>query len=155
MKKLVLILAALILSAFAFSQISAPTIELYGGGSAGSGATKPFWNISNQHGKYSTAPFEGIIGLKLESIDSSASFLNIDYGLELYNRFGSENTYVIHQGFAEIKSPYLNFRAGRKEEVIGNQDTLLSQGAASWSANHTPIPELVLATPGYIDVPFT
>lgn len=155
MKKFALIITALILSVLSFSQISAPLIELYGGGSAGSGETKPFWNISNQHGKYSTASFEGIIGLKLESIDSSASFLSVDYGLELYNRFGIENTYVIHQGYAEIKSPYLVLRAGRKEEVIGNQDTLLSQGAATWSSNHTPIPELVLATPGYIDVPFT
>ena len=136
-------------------QIMAPRFDIYSGGAAGIGSDKPFWNVANTYGKYSLVPFEWITGLKIEAVDSSASLLSIDYGAEIYDRYGEKNELVLHQGYIEIKTALLTFRAGRKEEVIGNQDSILSTGGSVWSANARPMPKLVLATPGYVDVPFT
>jgi hypothetical protein len=142
-------------SSLNYSQISTPTIDLIGGVSAGFGDTKPFWNFSNQYGKYSLDPFSELAGLKIEAIDSSDSFISFDYGLEMYSRLKQNEAFYMHQGYAEIKSPYLVFWAGRKEEIMGTQDSLLSIGSATWSRNVRPIPKLVVATPGYVAVPFT
>ena len=145
----------LVISTLCVGQISPPVIELYGGGSAGLGENRPFWNLSNQHGKYSLSPFGGLAGFRMEAVDSSDSFLRFDYGLECYYPGAQDGGFSIHQGYAAIKTPLLTFWAGRKEEVIGNQDSTLSTGGSVWSGNARPMPKLVLATPGYVDVPFT
>lgn len=137
------------------AQISFPNIGLYGGGSAGIGDTKPFWNVSNQYGKYSLSPIDAMAGVKIEAIDTSGSFISLDYGFEGYLPATHGATFRIHEGYLAINTPLLTFRAGRREEVIGNQDTLLSTGGTVWSSNAMPMPKLVIATPGYVDVPFT
>jgi hypothetical protein len=154
-KKFCLSISALLASLSALCQIASPQLDIYAGGAAAAGGSKPFWQVANQHGKFGLAPFEGMAGLKVEGVDSSGSWISFDYGVELYDRFGTENNLVLHQGYAEIKTPLLTFRAGRKEEIIGNQDSTLSSGGSVWSGNARPMPKLVLATPGYVDVPFT
>ncbi|MDA3823687.1 MAG: hypothetical protein PF450_13895, partial [Bacteroidales bacterium] len=138
-----------------YSQISAPGIQIYGGGSAGFGDTKPFWNVSNHDCIYSLNPFSGIVGATFESIDSSDTFIHINYGLEFKSRLEQNGGINLQRGYIELKSPLLTFWAGRKYEIIGNQDSLLSLGSTVWSPNARPMPKLVIATPGYIDVPFT
>ena len=155
MRKNIIVLFFLFLSSLIYSQISAPNIDLYSGASAGIGDNKPFWNISNQQGQYSLDPFGGLLGVTIESVDSSDSFISFDYGIEIYSRFQQNNGFLIQRGYAEVKIPFLVFWAGKKEEIIGNQDSSLSIGSTVWSGNARPMPKLVLATPGYVDVPFT
>lgn len=143
------------LSTLSFSQISAPDFDIYLGASAGVGDTKPFWNVSNQYGLYSTDPFGGLLGIALESADGSDSYLNIDYGFGLYGRLDQNPELFIPKAFVEVKIPFLLFRAGRQEEIIGNQDSVLSIGSTVWSMNAHPMPKLVLETPGYVEIPFT
>ena len=155
MRKNIIVLFFLFYSSLIYSQISAPTIGTYAGVSAGIGDIKPYWNISNQQGKYSPDPFGGLLGVSIESVDSSDSYISFDYGIEIYSRLQQNSEFLIQRGFAEVKIPFLVFWAGRKEEIIGNQDSSLSIGSTVWSANARPMPKLVLATPGYVDVPFT
>ena len=150
-----IILFLLFLTSLGYSQISAPTIDLYAGGSAGAGDKKPFWNISNQLGRYTIEPFAGQAGIKVESIDSSASYISMDYGVEVYSRFQSNNAFLVPRAYVKVKIPFLELWAGRKEEIIGNQDSLLSIGSTVWSWNALPMPKVVIGTPGYVDVPFT
>ena len=145
----------LFLSPLVYSQISAPSIDLYGGASAGIGDIKPYWNISNQQGYYTANPFGGMIGFAVESADSSDSYVHFDYGVEMYTRFQQNEELLIQKGYAEVRIPFLVFWAGKKSEIIGNQDTSLSIGSTVWSENASPMPKLVLATPGYVDIPFT
>lgn len=138
------------------AQVSLPVAELYTGGAIGSGDTKPFWNVSNQYGRYSLEPFEGVTGLKVVSKDSSDTFFHVDYGLEVFGRYNGNPGFFLQQGYAQVRTPFLLFRAGMKEgEAIGSQDSLLSIGSTVWSRNARPMPKLVIATPGYIDVPYT
>ncbi|MFC2090913.1 capsule assembly Wzi family protein [Bacteroidota bacterium] len=139
----------------AYSQITWPEVEVYAGGAASTGETKPFWNVNNQYGKYSLDPFEGIAGVKLIAEDTSETWFKVNYGLEIYDRLGKNNTFNIHQGYIQVATPYLTLWGGRKEDIIGNQDSLLSIGSTVWSRNAMPMPKLVMETPGYIDVPFT
>ncbi len=155
MKRSLLLISLTLASTALDCQITTPRFDIYTGGAAGIGSSKPYWNMSNHFGKYSCAPFEWIAGLKVGAVDTSGSVLSIEYGGELYNRYGYQNELVLHQGYAEIKTPLLTFRAGRKEEMIGNQDSVLSSGGSVWSGNARPMPKLVLSTPGYVDLPFT
>ncbi|MCF8346954.1 MAG: hypothetical protein K9G38_07050, partial [Bacteroidales bacterium] len=75
MKNFYTCLLAIAIAFSGFSQITAPEIEVTAGGSAGAGE-KPFWNVANQYGKYSIAPFEGIAGLKVEGVDRSGSLIS-------------------------------------------------------------------------------
>lgn len=154
MRNLIFVLF-LFLASLSYSQISAPTVNIYAGGSAGTGDKKPFWNISNQYGRYTTEPFAGQAGIAIKSIDSSASYVSIDYGAEAYSRFQQNNVILLPRAYVKVKIPFLELWAGRKEDIIGNQDSLLSIGSTVWSMNALPMPKVVLATPGYIDVPFT
>jgi hypothetical protein len=85
-----IIVLFLFLSSLIYSQISAPSIDLYLGASAGIGDNKPYWNISNQQGRYSVDPFGGLLGATIESVDSSDSYLSFDYGIEVYSRFNEK-----------------------------------------------------------------
>ena len=154
MRKYIFVLF-LFLSSLIYSQISAPSIDLYGGASAGIGNNKPYWNISNQQGQYSLDPFGGLLGVAIESIDSSDSYVSFDYGIEVYSRFQENYGFLVQRGYVKVKIPFLELWAGRKEEIIGNQDSTLSIGSTVWSMNARPMPKVVLATPGYVDVPFT
>jgi Capsule assembly protein Wzi len=154
-RKYSLVLVLLFFSSLTYSQISAPVIDFYAGASAGLGENKPFWNVSNQLGLYSPDPFGGVLGIGIESVDSSDSFISFDYGVESYYLLQQDAGFLLQKGYAEVKTPFLVFRAGKKDEIIGNQDSLLSIGSTVWSANARLMPKLVLATPGYIDVPFT
>jgi hypothetical protein len=154
-RKNIFILLCLFLSSLGYSQISAPNIDFYAGASAGTGDHKPYWNISNQQGLYTPDPFGGLLGAAIESVDSSDSFMSFDYGIEIYNRFQQNDGFLLQRGYAEVKTPFLVFWAGRKVEIIGNQDSALSIGSTVWSGNARPMPKLVLATPGYVDVPYT
>jgi len=145
----------LFLSPLVYSQISAPSIDIYAGASAGIGDTKPYWNISNQQGYYTTDPFAGMLGFAVEAIDSSDSYIHFDYGIDMYSRFQQNEGLLMQKGYAEVRIPFLVFWAGKKEEIIGNQDTSLSIGSTVWSWNARLMPKLVLATPGYVDIPFT
>jgi hypothetical protein len=153
--KYLIFLLFLYLPSHIYSQISAPDIDLYAGASAGIGDNKPYWNISNQQGRYSLDPFGGLLGVTIESADSSDSYISFDYGIELYGRLDQNSELLLQRAYAEIKIPFLVFWAGMKEEIIGNQDSTLSLGSTVWSTNARPMPKLVLATPGYVDIPFT
>lgn len=155
MLKILQIFIFFLVPSLALSQINSPEIELYAGGSVVSGTMKPFWLTSNQSGKYSLDPFEGIAGIRVEASDSSASLISFDYGFESYIPVRENGSVILQQGYLEIKTPMLTFRGGMKEETIGNQDSLLSIGSTVWSQNHRPMPKLVIETPGYVDVPFT
>ncbi len=73
----------------------------------------------------------------------------------MYSRLEQNGGFFLQRGYAEIRIPFLVFWAGKKEEIIGNQDSSLSIGSTVWSGNASPLPKLVLATPGYVDIPFT
>jgi len=153
---MVLMVTGLVLAASLSGQGGLPHLFVYGGVSGGVGETKPFWNVSKQHGKYTLQPFDafGGIGLKTES-ERKTHGLRLDYGVEWTGTLGNESRGYLHEAYLEIRNSWFLVRAGKKEEVTGNQDTTLSLGSTIWSGNARPMPMLVAGTPGYIDIPFT
>jgi hypothetical protein len=154
-RKYLFFLLFLYLPSHIYSQISAPSFDIYAGASGGLGEISPYWNVSNQHGRYSLDPFAGMLGVTIESNDSSETYISFDYGIDLYGRLEQKSEFLLQSGYVEVKIPFLVFWAGMKEEIIGNHDSILSIGSTIWSANSRPMPKLVLATPGYVDIPFT
>ena len=119
------------------------------------GKQTPFWLLSNQSGKNSVRPASGFLSAKIHSEPDTSKKFALGYGLELFERQDGYNSLWIHQAFLKVNYQFMYFRIGSEEDTYGNQDSTLSTGSILWSENTRPMPKLVLATNGYIDVPYT
>ncbi|MGC9472486.1 MAG: capsule assembly Wzi family protein [Bacteroidales bacterium] len=156
MRTILLIITGLFLAALASGQNALPYFYAYGGVAGGAGEAKPFWNVSKQYGRYLLQPFDafGGIGLKTDH-ERNTNGLRLDYGVEWTGNLGKDKRGTLHEAYVEMQNSWFLIRAGKKEEITGNQDTTLSLGSTIWAGNARPMPMLVAGTPGYIDIPYT
>ncbi|MBO0933357.1 capsule assembly Wzi family protein [Fibrella aquatilis] len=121
----------------------------------------PFWLRANQYG---IVPLKGPV-LRLQAnirsdyrlADSTGYRPKVDWG---YAVDGVVNVGVTNQFFlpeAHIKGRLGAFElyVGRRREIVGLVDTLLTTGAYAWSGNALPIPKIQIALPVFTAVPFT
>ena len=135
--------------------IKSPKYTLELGGLESVGRQTPFWLVSNQYGRNSTRLTSGFVSASVYSDPDTSRIFSLGYGLELFDRNDGNNSLWIYQSFVKVKYRFLHLRVGSEEETYGNQDSALSSGSMMWSQNTRPMPKIVIATNGYIDVPFT
>lgn len=120
------------------------------------GQGTPFWLISNRQGKISTDPAMAALTLTAFARPDTGKVFDIHYGAELYARQGRSGDLWLHQLYAGITwRDLLELRAGLWEEVIGSREPRLSTGSIIWSGNARPVPKVHIATPGYINIPYS
>jgi len=121
--------------------------------SGGSGTT-PFLSTANEYDRYSFAPNSlAGWGTLHKELKNTRSF-DYGFGLELDGNTG-KNRFFAGECYVQGKMYFMNLYAGRKREILGNQDAELSSGGLLWSQNSCPIPQISLETNGYIDVPYS
>lgn len=110
----------------------------------------PFWQASNQYG---SIPSDMPAFLCRQSIkthqDTLKKFFKFDYGFEVVTILGKKPQLLLPEGFLSTKLGKFEFYIGRKKEVFGIVDTLLSSGSVSWSGNSMPIPKVQIGMPQY------
>ncbi len=131
-----------------------PFYTIGAGGVFSAGRQIPFWLVSDQFGKNSTKPSAGFLDALLETKTNPSRRFDYNYGLELFERYDGGNAFWVHQAYISARYRFICLRFGNKEEVYGNQDSL-SMGSTLWSKNARPIPQVVLSSNGYVDIPFT
>ncbi len=136
-----------------FLRVPQYTFEVGGIGSIGRQA--PFWLVSNNFGKYAAVPVSGFLSAKLNSEIDSSKKIAFAYELEAFGRLDSESSLYFHQANVRLNIWFMHLRLGSKEDTYGNQHGRLSSGSLLWSENTRPMPKIVLATNGFVDVPFT
>ncbi|MFN8429621.1 MAG: capsule assembly Wzi family protein [Spirosomataceae bacterium] len=119
----------------------------------------PFWIQSNQYGTISNK--SGIVffeaGLKS---DYDSTFkrsgklknFNFGYGIQINANAGNESRLFLTEGYLKARFKFLEFYAGRRKEVLGITDSLLSSGSLIWSGNALPLPKIELYMPNYISI---
>ena len=167
----VIALTVIMLSATVALSQRVSRYEVRVGALGSSGKQTPFWLRANQYG---TVPLRGSVvqaeaGLfgDYQLTDSTGYRPTLDwgYGISAVINAGATETRPIVPGStgafllpeAYVKGRFGAFEAyiGRRKEISGLIDTLLTTGAYAWSGNALPIPKLQVSLPNYTAVPFT
>jgi len=110
----------------------------------------PFWQNANQFG---SIPSDLPAFLCRQSIktqkDTLNRFFKFDYGFEAVTILGKNPQLLLPEGFLCTKLGKVDIYVGRRKEIFGIVDTLLSSGSASWSGNAMPIPKVQIGMPNY------
>ena len=134
--------------------------HLEAGGLASSAQT-PFWLRANQYG---VVPLKNPVlqlnaGLRSDyrPTDSSSYRPKTDwgYGVTVVANVGAANQFLLPEAYLKGRFGAFELYAGRRKEITGLVDTLLTTGAYAWSGNALPIPKIQISLPVYTAVPFT
>lgn len=129
-------------------------VELSGG--AGIGGQTPFWMRANQYGIIpSKLPF-GL--LKVEGkviLGKTLRKPQWEFEGEVVSQIGPKPKVLLSVGAAVFKNRGLEIYIGRRKEVIGLGDTLMSSGFYGWSGNALPLPKVHIGTAGFLPLGFT
>ncbi|GAB3506042.1 capsule assembly Wzi family protein [Spirosoma knui] len=121
----------------------------------------PFWLRANQYG---TVPLRGPfvrLNARLHSdyrgVDSTSRKRLVDwgYGFDGVINAGTTTQALLTEGYVKGRLGALELYVGRRREIVGLVDTLLTTGAYAWSGNALPIPKVQIGLPTYTDIPFT
>jgi hypothetical protein len=64
-------------------------------------------------------------------------------------------TFLLPEAYLKIKWGKVELLAGKRQEVVGLGDTLLTSGFVVWSGNALPIPKIQIHTPDFVELGFT
>jgi hypothetical protein len=130
-------------------------------GGLASSAQTPFWLRANQYG---TVPLQNpALQLKAglrsdyQPIDTTGYRPKVDwgYGLNVVTNLGATNQFIIPEAYVKGRLGVFELYAGRRKEIVGLVDTLLTSGSYIWSGNTLPLPKIQLAIPVFTPLPFT
>lgn len=131
------------------------------GGFASTGGQLPFWLRVN---KWGTVPISGPIGTSSVGLYYQISPDTVSKGTKSKIRFagghqlvyntGSERNFLAPEFFLKAQWKFIELMAGRRKDVIGIVDTLLTSGSYSYSGNSLPVPKVQLSFPDYVPLRF-
>ncbi len=115
------------------------------------GNTNPFWIRSNQFGEIllSSPGFTFRAQIKKDYDSLARKKFSYGYGARAIVNAGSVNQLLLSELYGKLRYGPLEFSVGRRREVLGLVDTLLSSGSYIWSGNALPLPKIQLSIPQY------
>jgi len=128
------------------------------GGYVGSSNSIPFWHNVNQFGAVPNNSPALLAKIGIHSATDSTHHKHLFeflYGFEAFGTVESKSQYNIIEANLGLRIGRFVLSVGRKKEIYGFVDTLLSTGSVAYSGNSLPIPKVQLSTNGFVDVPFT
>ncbi|GAB3950771.1 capsule assembly Wzi family protein [Spirosoma harenae] len=159
--KQLFILSALYLSAFfsAFAQTdNGYQAYVEAGGFVSSNQT-PFWLRANQFGivPYSSPVGTLRVGLSgsvyltdtTEQVKPATRAWVFSYAAEIVGNAGRESQIITPEYYVKLAHRQIQLVIGRRREVIGLVDTMLTSGSYAWSGNALPIPKIQFGTKGF------
>lgn len=130
-------------------------------GTLQSSAQTPFWLRANQYGTVPLTDAAIRVNASLytdyQPVDTSGHRPKVDwgYGANVVFNAGAANQFLITEGYIKGRVGAFELYAGRRKEVIGLVDTLLTSGSYIWSGNALPIPKVQIGLPTFTNIPFT
>ncbi|MCR9063255.1 MAG: capsule assembly Wzi family protein [Cytophagales bacterium] len=119
----------------------------------------PFWLRSNKYGEIPlTSPigqiqfdlkhnYDSLYNSKEELINSG-----LGYGLRIIGNNSKENKVKVIECYLSARFKNLESYIGRRKEIFGLVDSVLSSGSYIWSGNAIPIPKFQIGFPKYVSV---
>lgn len=117
----------------------------------------PFWLSANQYGEVpDKSGFISLKGSAHKEYDTLYHTSNLKmkkfgygYGLRAVVNTGKVNQALFSEGYIKVRYGALELYGGRKKEVFGLVDTLMSSGSFIWSGNALPLPKFQISIPNY------
>lgn len=114
----------------------------------------PFWLRTNQFG---VVPLDAPLGVVRAGVRSDyrqpttkRKPIDVGYGLDVVgNAPGRDWQVLVPEAYVKLRLWPLEVSAGRRREVYGLVDTLLSSGSFAWSGNALPLPKFQISIPEY------
>lgn len=136
--------------------------QLEAGAILSASSKTPFWLRTNQYGSVPyNAPSATLRAGFSSEYDTTRRRFDIGYGADLVAN-GSTNTnfpptqvVLLQQAYIKARYGILEAYAGRRREVFGLVDTLLTSGSYSWSGNALPVPKIQIGIPRFTPIGFT
>lgn len=161
--RICLLLPGLLSAVTGFGQVSKPVRFRSEIGSyfSTSGQT-PFWLRANQYG---LVPHENALmtlrhamrvdyhdapKTKLDSLKAANRRVDWGWGAEAVLNAGYEYKVLIPELYVKVKLGGMEVWAGRRREVIGLVDSVLTSGSYAWSGNTLPMAKIQIAVPEYL-----
>ncbi|MBC8154913.1 MAG: hypothetical protein H7Z72_18605 [Bacteroidetes bacterium] len=153
-------------SVVAFGQSGVPVQLSTEVGAYGSTAARtPFWLRTNQWGSSPLKSPAGTLRLGIsrawQPVDSLRRHrVRFTFGAEVVGNLNRDQAVygrqqvLIPEAFAAVRWRSVELWAGRRRQITGIVDTLLSSGSFAVSDNALPIPKIELATAGYVPLHF-
>jgi hypothetical protein len=122
----------------------------------------PFWLRANQYGSvpYNAPSATVRVGLSAD-YDTTRQKFDIGYGADLVVNgstnvdFSPTQTVLLQQAYVKVRYGILEAYAGRRREIFGLVDTLLTSGSYTWSGNALPVPKIQIGIPRYTPIGLT
>jgi hypothetical protein len=122
----------------------------------------PFWMRVNQYGSVPYVAPAATLRIGLESaFDSSRRKFDIGYGLDVVangmpgTNYPPTESLVLQQAYLKARWGIFEGYVGRRREVFGLMDTLLTSGSYTWSGTALPVPKLQIGIPQFTPIGFT
>ncbi|HEV7348555.1 capsule assembly Wzi family protein [Telluribacter sp.] len=120
------------------------------------GGSLPFWFRTNQYGIVPQGSVAGVlrgnVHTSYKSVIQTAKFDKVDFGYGadvVLNTTGRDWQLLVPEAYVKMRYGPFELYGGRRREVVGLLDTLLSSGSYIWSGNALPIPKVELRIPDY------
>ncbi|HEY0110219.1 MAG TPA: capsule assembly Wzi family protein, partial [Fibrella sp.] len=117
-------------------------------------STNPFWVRSNQYGEVplNSPGFTFRAQVKKEYDTLANKKLSYGYGVRAVLNAGAINQLLLSEVYGKIRYGAIELYAGRRREIAGLVDSVLSAGSYIWSGNALPMPKLQIAIPQYTPI---
>lgn len=161
MPLLIRVIAAILLSvvvavptATGQSVLKGVAYSLEAGTFLASGKTNPFWIRSNQNGEIplNAQGFTFRAQVKKDYATLPGKRLAFGYGVRAVVNAGTTNQLILSEVYGKLRYGAIEFSAGRRHEIIGLADSLLSAGSYIWSGNALPLPKVEISIPTYAPI---
>lgn len=120
-----------------------------------SGVT-PFWLRSNQYGVVPlSSPMLTFRGSAHKDYDSTKNEnqklkkFGIGYGFWGVVNVGKQSGLLLPEAYLKVRYGAFEFYGGRRREIMGLVDTMLTSGSYIWSGNALPMPKIQISIPNY------
>lgn len=115
-----------------------------------SGNYIPFWVRANQYGAVPTSGNFSTTNLQIHSDYPGKKPVEMTYGASVWLNAAAENTeFLVQEAYVGAKYRSWELFAGRKKQVFGLVDSLISSGSYAWSGNALPLTRIELGTRGF------
>jgi hypothetical protein len=119
----------------------------------------PFWLRSNQYGIVPlSSPMLTFRASAHKEYDStrnnSQKLKKIGYGYGFWGaaNVGKQSSLLLPEAYLKIRYGVFEIYGGRKREIVGLVDTMLTSGSFIWSGNALPMPKIQISVPNYTSI---
>ena len=128
--------------------------ELEAGAIVATAPTAPFWLRANQYGEVPQESQVFTLRAQMRKEYDSTRKFTYGYGARVVANGGRRNQILLPEAYVKARYGAFELYGGRRREIVGIVDTLLTSGSYIWSGNALPIPKVQLSIPGYTPILF-